>query len=188
MRKKNPLVHGPEYKSWCSMKQRCNNPNCDSYHNYGGRGITYCKSWESFSQFFADMGRRPPGTSLERKDVNKGYSPDNCVWATKFAQARSTRRTRLIEIDGVAKCAVDWEYQTGVSKKTILDRHYRGIRGRDLLQATPLKPKKIAVTHEGKTQSLPKWAKEKGVPYRKLYRCITMKSMALPEALKHLTT
>lgn len=82
----------PEYKSWSGMRDRCGNPQGRAYHNYGGRGITVCERWESFELFLADMGSRPsPIHSLDRIDNDKGYSPDNCRWATKETQGRNRR-------------------------------------------------------------------------------------------------
>lgn len=75
------------------MKQRCNNPNCDAYKNYGGRGITYPESWEKFKGFLEDMGIRPEGMTLDRIDNEKNYSKENCRWATDEQQSQN-RRTR----------------------------------------------------------------------------------------------
>ena len=85
-----------EYNIWKSMKDRCLNPKCKSYNNYGGRGITVCDRWlESFENFLSDMGKKPKGLTIERVDNSKGYSPDNCIWATRKTQVRNTRKTKL---------------------------------------------------------------------------------------------
>jgi hypothetical protein len=88
--------HSREYRSWESMKQRCLNPNHPHYSDYGGRGIQICARWMDFANFLADVGKRPPKTSLERIDVNKGYDPANCRWATQKEQI-ANRRVRRIE-------------------------------------------------------------------------------------------
>jgi len=83
----------PEYRSWHAAKNRCFNPKTLGYHNYGGRGITMCDRWrDSFEAFLADMGERPPGTSLDRFPNNDGnYEPGNCRWATPKEQAANKR-------------------------------------------------------------------------------------------------
>lgn len=73
------------------MIQRCTNSNNSGYRNYGGRGIQVCERWLKFDNFYADMGDRPSGMSLDRKDVDGNYEPSNCRWRTLREQARNTR-------------------------------------------------------------------------------------------------
>ena len=98
-RSANNVIHGksnsPAYNIWYAMRDRCTNTSNVSYGLYGGRGIRIDPRWESFEQFYKDMGDKPTGHSLERKDVNGPYSPDNCVWATASAQNRNKRNNKL---------------------------------------------------------------------------------------------
>lgn len=80
------------YGSWLAMKKRCLNPKSKGFHNYGGRGILFCKRWRDFSKFVKDMGERPSGRTLDRVNVNGGYSPKNCRWATISEQNSNKRK------------------------------------------------------------------------------------------------
>ena len=85
-------IKTPGYTSWQAMKQRCYYPKHKDYANYGGRGITVCDRWQnSFANFIADMGERPKGLTLERRDTNGNYEPTNCYWATASEQMINRR-------------------------------------------------------------------------------------------------
>lgn len=77
------------------MRKRCENPNCKSYADYGGRGIAVCERWQSFDNFLADMGVRPDGMSLDRIDSDGNYEPSNCRWATRIEQSHNSRASKL---------------------------------------------------------------------------------------------
>lgn len=119
------LSRSPEYRVWAAMKDRCSNQNNDRWARYGGRGITVCKRWLKFENFFADMGVKPDGFTLERKDNNKGYSPGNCEWATYEAQARNQKTNRLITHDGETMCLAAWAKREGVKSDVVWKRMKR---------------------------------------------------------------
>lgn len=98
------------HRIWSGMKQRCHNPKHCKYFNYGGRGITVCERWKgSFKDFLADMGMPPSARySIERRDSDLGYSPDNCYWATTVEQNRHKRTNRQVTCGGVTRLLVEW--------------------------------------------------------------------------------
>ena len=73
------------------MLERCTNPKKDNFADYGGRGIKVCDRWRRYKNFLADMGKRPPGMTLDRIDVNGNYEAGNCRWATASEQRRNQR-------------------------------------------------------------------------------------------------
>lgn len=108
--KKHGKYKTPEYNIWCSMKKRCLNETNKSFSDYGGRGITICEDWKnSFEKFITDMGQRPSSLySIDRIDNNKGYSKDNCRWATKTEQCRNVRNNVNFEYNNEVKCLAEW--------------------------------------------------------------------------------
>lgn len=116
-----------EYHIWCTMKARCSNPGSEYYHRYGGRGITVCERWQSFDSFLADMGPRPSEAhTIERKDNDGPYSPDNCIWADQHAQSRNRSNNRILEFQGVRLTVTDWAERVGISERTLFSRLQRG--------------------------------------------------------------
>lgn len=86
------------YKTWIAMVRRCTKPTDQAWKHYGQMGITVCERWiNSFENFYADMGDRPDGMSIDRINPFNGYSPDNCRWATALTQARNTQLKYLKE-------------------------------------------------------------------------------------------
>lgn len=116
MSKKHGRCGTPEYQSWHHMVQRCTNPNNDRYHSYGGRGIKVCKEWLQFKQFYADMGKRPKGYSIDRIDNNLGYFKENCRWATQTEQSRNRglNKNNKTGIKGIFWAKRDQKYRVDI--------------------------------------------------------------------------
>jgi hypothetical protein len=88
-----------EFIIWCAMRQRCLNPRNQAYKDYGGRGIKICKRWSDFKNFLKDMGTRPAGKTLDRKNNDGNYTPKNCRWATPRQQSRNRRPRRPLTLE-----------------------------------------------------------------------------------------
>lgn len=124
---KHAHTGSPEYVAWQHMKSRCYNAANPDYPNWGGRGIRVCDRWrDSFEAFLADMGPRPTGATIERRDNDSDYEPGNCVWASRQAQARNTRRNRRLTIAGTTRTLAEWCQLAGLSEATVRKRLNRG--------------------------------------------------------------
>jgi hypothetical protein len=130
LNKTHGMSQSPEYKHWKQMNTRCHNKNCKDYPDYGGRGIQVCDRWkepngQGFMNFLADMGKKQhPTDTVERLCVDGDYGPGNCKWATPLEQARNTRKSKKLTMNGVTKCLSEWLESTpeGISKRTVTSR------------------------------------------------------------------
>lgn len=117
------------YRIWSNMKDRCNNPDCKVYSDYGGRGIKVCKEWiDDFSAFqkWALANGYKEGLTIDRKDNDKGYSPDNCRWTDRKIQGNNKRNCRYITYKGQRKTVAEWSDITGIPHDTLLYRLNHG--------------------------------------------------------------
>lgn len=135
-----------EYRSWRMMIQRCHNSKHTHFSFYGGRGITVCQQWRnSFERFLADMGLRPSSKhSIERRDNNGNYEPENCRWATRKEQMRNMRRNRLVTFDGETMCLSEWTEKLRFPRNLLKYRLDSGMSVEAAI-TTPIKPKGIQV-------------------------------------------
>lgn len=120
------MVNTPEYRTWSNMLTRCRNPENKGYKDYGGRGITVDPTWLKFENFYRDMGERPEGTSLDRRDNNEGYSKENCKWSTKKEQARNRRSSALYTIGAETKTLAEWCEIQSIDYAMVFKRLKRG--------------------------------------------------------------
>lgn len=109
------------YKTWSAIINRCRNKNATGYENYGGRGVDVCDDWLKFPAFYRDMGEQPVGHSIERVDVDVGYSKSNCVWIDNSKQAANKRIPKNNKTGVKGVCLYDGKviaYWTEFGKQT----------------------------------------------------------------------
>lgn len=122
------LAKTTEYSSWHSMITRCNDPNYEYYHRYGGRGIKVCERWlNSVENFLEDMGPKPSKNhSLDRIDVDGDYCPENCRWATYKEQSNNKSNSKFIRYDNREMTVTEWAREVGMAKATLFGRLRKG--------------------------------------------------------------
>jgi hypothetical protein len=118
------------------MRDRCNNPRCKNFRDYGGRGIKMLFS--SFEEFLAEVGLRPtPKHWIERICNDGHYESGNVKWATKIEQANNTRANHFITFKGETKTVAQWATQLGINVGTIHARIHAGRWSPDRALSTP---------------------------------------------------
>lgn len=126
------LTYHPAYHIWHAMMDRCHNPNNQAYGDYGGRGIKVCDEWKNIRYFakWADESGFIPNKnlSIERKDVNGNYCPENCIWIDKNLQTRNRRNTIKFSIDGIEKPLSEWAEIYGMRYELVIARYERKCR------------------------------------------------------------
>jgi hypothetical protein len=130
----------PAYRRWYNIKSRCENPNNEKYHLYGGRGILLCERWQSFENFWSDMGPPPsPTHTVGRIDNDGPYSPENCRWETPIQQANNKRTNVRIG----SKTLAEHARELGIQPETI---RYRIANGMDPLSSEKKRKKNYGRT------------------------------------------
>lgn len=182
------LTNTRAYTSWIGILRRCYNKDSSIYKSYGKRGIRVCDRWHSMVDFYADMGERPIGLSLERTDNNGHYEFGNCKWGTPEEQSNNKRTNIKITFNGVTKTASQWARHCclkggGVilsrlrkgwplekvltvghvpARKNSLETRQR-IRAALLGRPSPKKGTGKMYTFKGRTMSATSWGEELGI-------------------------
>lgn len=162
------------YDTWSGMLERCRAPNHSMYRYYGARGIKVCERWNEFKNFVEDMWPSwQEGKTLDRRETDKNYDPDNCIWSTPKEQQNNRRCCHRITIDGVTKTVTQWAEEKKIKVSTIFGRIRNGWSEHDSVM-TPAAAQEHTgpagdLTHNGKTQSVPAWASEIGIKSNVLY-------------------
>ena len=128
-RKTHGLCNTRLYKIYHNMKDRCYRKSCKAYKDYGGRGIFICKEWlENFKMFYewAINNGYEDNLTIDRKDNNLGYSPDNCRWITQKEQCLNRRCNKLINYNNKTQTLKEWADELGLSYIKVWKRIHRG--------------------------------------------------------------
>jgi hypothetical protein len=112
----------PVYRVYRAMIDRCYRKTCKEYHYYGGRGIQVCDRWKDYANFLADMGERPKGYTLERRNNDGDYTPENCYWATRREQGQNKRSNVRAVVFGEDLVAAEIARRYGVPRWTVIRR------------------------------------------------------------------
>lgn len=165
------------FRIWTGIKTRCFDKNDKAYESYGGRGITMCSEWrDDFTKFrdWALANGYADNLTCDRINNDKGYSPNNCRWATYRQQGRNTRRNTLLTIGGETLAAAECADRNGISKDLVYARLKKGWSPEEAVSVKPNereeKPGKYQITYNGETHTLATWAKILNVPRRNLYQ------------------
>lgn len=150
------------YRTWRSMKCRCENASHDNYQHYGGKGIEVCERWQSFENFLEDMGHRPNGTSIDRIDNAKNYEPENCKWSTTKQQCRNKTNNRIFVIEGRSVTMAELVEVSQLPRNTILNRIKRGWTIEKAISEPSQDVSERLLTVYGKTMLLSEWCKVSG--------------------------
>lgn len=138
-----------EFVAWCSMIQRCSDPNVKSYKNYGAKGIKVCDSWlNSFDNFYKDMGNKPTlKHSIDRINNSGNYEPSNCRWATAKEQMNNMSRNKIVNFKNKDMTVTEASEASGITYATLLAR----VKSKNKDYFNPkiqLNPKKIVLNME----------------------------------------
>lgn len=98
------------YRIWRNMKSRCNNKNTPKFKNHGGRGIALCEEWNRYENFhtWAVGSGYSDNLTIDRRDNNEGYFPENCRWVTARDQGNNKRTNHRVAIGETTKTISEW--------------------------------------------------------------------------------
>ncbi len=126
IRTSHGMTDSDTYTSWDNMVQRATNPKATGSKNYVEKGVDIDPRWMEFRAFLADMGERPPGTSIEREDGSKGYWKWNCTWADRTTQNRNTTRNVFVDVGGRRITLAQAIEEGDIKNSTVRNRIFRG--------------------------------------------------------------
>ena len=187
--RKHGLSKSNIYVTWRNMLLRCQKETDPHYKNYGGRGIKVCERWQTFENFYEDMGDKPTQEhSIERINNSGDYEPGNCRWATLKEQANNRRSNHIVTYQGNEVTLMELANITGINHQTLWNRIV--LKHMDVAAATALpikvfEKKQKFFTYKGETKTVAQWAAEYGMSMQTLWHRLFMHKWTIEEALTH---
>lgn len=184
-------AHSRLYNVWCSMRDRCYNSNHPRFKNYGGRGIKVCDEWLSYVPFrdwSMEHGYDPDAKrgecTLDRRDVNGDYCPENCQWVDMLVQQNNRTNNRKFTWNGETKTIKQWADELGIDRTTITYRIDKsGMTFEDAI-TIPIVRKERWIECDGETHTINQWSKIIGLGPSVIRRRIDELGWSVEEALK----
>lgn len=153
-------------------------PSSKAWKWYGGKGITLCERWLKFENFYADMGPRPSAAhSVDRIDTTKGYSPENCRWATQQEQQNNRRNNVRITRDGQTKTMSEWAACLNVPYSIVKMRRAAGVPDSELFAPPVRKKYNRLIEYKGEQRTIKQWAQALNLPYKVVWDNICLKHL-----------
>jgi len=134
-------MYPPEFLAWRNMVYRCTDPYHRCYPKYGGAGVRVHEPWLEYTAFRRDMGSRPDGYVLARRDRKGDFTPDNCYWESRSRTRRLQASSIKLTYQGETRLLSDWAERTGISGQKI---RMRLVIGWPVGQALGLEPRRPA--------------------------------------------
>lgn len=128
-KEKHSMSYSRLYSIWNGMKDRCNNPHHKFYSRYGGRGISVCEDWQTdFNSFmnWSYANGYEENLTIDRIDNDKGYTPDNCRWATMKVQRNNASSNKILSFNGRTMNVTKWANELNISRHTLYTRLRKG--------------------------------------------------------------
>lgn len=155
------------YHVWSSMKDRCRNKNNKYYERYGGRGISICEQWkEDFEEFkkWSYENGYTEGLSIDRRDNDGNYTPDNCRWVDQTTQNRNKSNVVWIELEGEVKRLIEWAEELDIKPSILHDRMRAGWETKDILDPNIRKSRAgEKIYYNGESHTISEWAEITGI-------------------------
>lgn len=187
-KRKKTLIDGKdrkqlrEYRIWKALRSRVKDSNRPDAKYYSEKGITICERWDSFENFYHDMGECPENYSIDRIDPDKGYCPENCRWASASIQSKNRGDfNKIFTYKGESKVLKDWARELGIKYTTLYQRIYRsGLSFEEAIQKDPFKK---LISYEGEQHTLAEWCRIKNMEYNVVLNRIDKHKWSFEEAI-----